>query len=613
MVVFPLIPWTGALNLKQNPTLAHPSQLVQADDVVYDFDGTRHKRGGQSHRNRLPIPAGLVDDLMVQAPPGDWLVDSATHAVTHVSSTIWSCNFGGTGSTIFRRHSTREDLVTPLTMRVRLLFNATFSATTFFELAADTGEALAKRLAIRWANDGIYILTAGTDGAPTYTRISSANGAFNDFSLPAFGLELYDTVKYHTWRIDLSAANVVTIYIDEGLIFTSNAITNTASSGDDRVRMIWTASGGGTSTVNVDSVVVGDGRESVVTHLFDFPRPGTARRTVHRLVAVAHERVVVDPGNHVFSDPVLDNLDSPPNTLFSFAAFNGRLLIARTGMKDLFRWDVSDVTATRLTGSPPQGSLLRVHQNRVWVSGDEANPSRLYWSGLLNDEVWTAESTGTFVDSGYLDVDPDDGGIVTAIGLSFHNTLPIYKTTGVFLLRGDDFDTFTLFPVVKFTLGGVSHQAIVNVLNDQYFVSGFGVHSLLTTQKFGDLETALLSNDIRERWNEEVNPDLLPYAWALNNERFDRYELLLPAGVGTLGRFPNRIYCLHYGLSDELHPVGRWSSKTLSGGSYITFVDEDGTQHGILGSLDGFANRQDERFHHDFPVYKATPGSQVLI
>jgi len=179
---------------------------------------------------------------------------------------------------------------------------------------------------------------------------------------------------------------------------------------------------------------------------------------------------------------------------------------------------------------------------------------------------------------------------------------------------GSDFLDFAMSEVTK-AIGGASHHTIQNVGNDQYFVSPYGVHSLLTTEKFGDYEDAFLSHDIRDLWNRGVNSDYLRFAWAVNNEPADRYELLLSLGVdvGTSGILPNRILCLHYGVRDELHPIGRWSVKKIRGGSSLSFTDEDGRRRGFVGGIDGFVNRQDELFKHDFPVYKATPGTQVEL
>lgn len=608
MAVFPLIPWTGGLNLKQNPTLADPSQLVQADDVVYDFDGTRHKRGGQQHRNRVPTLGGKLDDHMTQSPPGDW-ASSGALPLTLVSSTEWR---GTTSTPSISRTLTRTyspKFSAALTVRVKLKTTEILTSGAYLGFTVNPGSTgTVDQLAVRFSAEGVKLLTA----AATYSIISTSIGTFNEMALPLGGRELYETTQFHTWRFDLTAARTVLIYFDEILIFTSNALTNGASAKDGTASLVWVS--GDTIDALVDSFEVNSGgEESVITALFDFPRPGANRRTTHRLIAVSNGRVHVDHGSHVFSGPILDRQDgATAQTLFDFASFDGRLVIARTGDKVPMIWDVGGAQAEALEGSPPHISMLRVHSRRLFGAGDPRFPSRLYWSGLGNPEIWTTEFTGDFVDSGFTDIDKDDGGILTAISPSLHGDLILYKTTGVFRLRGTDFDNFSLDPIFKFVLGGVPHHAVTNVLNDQYFVTSYGVHSLLATQKYGDLEQALLSNDLRDDWNTYINPDLLQYAWAVNNERFDRYELLLPRGVGGLGRYPNRIFCLHYGLTDELHPSGRWSMKLIQGGSMIPFLDEDGSQHIFIGGMTGFVNRQDERFHHDFPSHKAT-GTQVSV
>jgi hypothetical protein len=141
------------------------------------------------------------------------------------------------------------------------------------------------------------------------------------------------------------------------------------------------------------------------------------------------------------------------------------------------------------------------------------------------------------------------------------------------------------------------------------------VHSLLTTQKFGDYEESFLSHDIRNIWNQSVNPDYLRFAWGINNEPLDRYELLVSVGVDidTTGVLPNRVLALHYGVRDELHPIGRWSVKKIRGGSASMFTDENGRRRAFVGGIDGFVNRQDEHYQHDFPVHLASASTSVAV
>lgn len=143
-------------------------------------------------------------------------------------------------------------------------------------------------------------------------------------------------------------------------------------------------------------------------------------------------------------------------------------------------------------------------------------------------------------------------------------------------------------------------------MNDQYFVSDIGVHSLITTQKFGDLESAFLSRDVRDYWRAQIDTASLRYCWAVNNEPLDRYEVLVPTGVLADGMTPNRILTLHYGLTSENFPAGLWSIKKISGHSMAMLrLPGDGFSRNYVGSASGFLNRQDQNDHFDFPVATA--------
>jgi hypothetical protein len=450
-----------------------------------------------------------------------------------------------------------------------------------------------------------------------FTLISSSSGMMEDWNLTLSGQELYDTTAFHTWKFEMTADPRIKIYFDEILIFTSNVITTLGEAGTNAsVVLRWNS--GSRIDVAIDDISVGLGEESTVMGLFDFPRvaDGLVAPTAHRMVAVVNSRVYIDTGDHNFR-LIADNYDelvnSNPRLAVDCVPFMGKLIIARENQPGLLVWDSTAERAVLIPNSPP-GSILRVHQNRLWVLGDKNHPSRLYWSGLLNETVWTTENAGDFADSGFEDIDPEDGGIGIGLGPSFHGQLIVYKTTGIYRILGSSQLDFRMEEITK-ALGCASHHSIQNVGNDQYFVSPHGVHSLLTTQKFGDYEESFLSHDLRNLWNESVNPDYLRFAWGLNNEPQDRYELLLSVkiDVDTTGVLPNRVFALHYGVRDELHPMGRWSIKKIRGGSAAMYTDEDGRRHAFVGGWDGFVNRQDELYRHDFPVHLASASTSVAV
>ena len=68
-----------------------------------------------------------------------------------------------------------------------------------------------------------------------------------------------------------------------------------------------------------------------------------------------------------------------------------------------------------------------VHHNRLWVVGDPDNPSRLWISGVNDDEDWG--SSGYQLGS-YIDIDPFEDAKITGIGLYFDSVI-LFKNGAV--------------------------------------------------------------------------------------------------------------------------------------------------------------------------------------
>lgn len=187
-----------------------------------------------------------------------------------------------------------------------------------------------------------------------------------------------------------------------------------------------------------------------------------------------------------------------------YEVFNDDLIIAVTctnaGGLGPLKWNNQEVgnTYKPLGGTPPALKFIRTHQGRVWGAGDPARPDRLHFSGPGNHEEWNGDG-----DSGAIDVDPGDGDPtgITAIFPSFKGRLIIAKKNRLYQVEGQTPDDYRITPISK-GIGCVSHNACVAVdLDDIYFLSDRGFHSLTVTEKYGDFEGAYLSNDIQTTFN----------------------------------------------------------------------------------------------------------------
>lgn len=190
-----------------------------------------------------------------------------------------------------------------------------------------------------------------------------------------------------------------------------------------------------------------------------------------------------------------------PTTLtrICFEVFNDDLIMAitdsNTGGRRPLKWDGQAGTEyAELGGTPPQVKYVRKHQGRVWAAGDPARPDRIYFTTPGNAEEWNGVG-----DSGAMDIDPGDGDSsgITAIFPSFRGQLFVAKANALYKIVGDEPNSYKI-EMVTAGLGCNSHNSAVAIdMDDIYFQSERGFHSLVLTEKYGDFEGAFLSSTVQ--------------------------------------------------------------------------------------------------------------------
>lgn len=185
----------------------------------------------------------------------------------------------------------------------------------------------------------------------------------------------------------------------------------------------------------------------------------------------------------------------------AFEVFNDDLVMAfecgnNTGPK---KWNNQTGTEyAELGGSPPAMKFIRTHQGRLWGAGVPSNPDRLYFSSPGNHEEWNGAG-----DSGAIDIDPGDGDHdgITAIFPSFKGQLIVAKGSRLYRIEGNTPEDYRVIPISK-GIGCISHNAVIAVdMDDIYFISHRGIHSLQVTEKYGDFEAMYLTSDIQSEFN----------------------------------------------------------------------------------------------------------------
>lgn len=186
-----------------------------------------------------------------------------------------------------------------------------------------------------------------------------------------------------------------------------------------------------------------------------------------------------------------------------FEVFNDDLVMAvtdsATAGRAPLKWNNQTGTEYEpLGGTPPNVKFIRRHQGRLWAAGDPSRPDRIYFSSPGNHEEWNGIG-----DSGAMDIDPGDGDVsgITAIFPSFRGALFVAKQNALYKITGSTPLDYKIEPVT-YGLGCNSHNSAIAVdMDDIYFQSERGFHSLVLTEKFGDFEGAFLSADVQGDFN----------------------------------------------------------------------------------------------------------------
>jgi hypothetical protein len=190
------------------------------------------------------------------------------------------------------------------------------------------------------------------------------------------------------------------------------------------------------------------------------------------------------------------------NGTFVLLSGTGTTTITYTASSMLTEGTTADTELTVGTFAP-FALFCREHQGRLFCN-DKTNLDRLHYSETEMHTVWNGIG-----DSGAIDIFPGDGDPsgLTGIAPTFKGDLFVGKRTKLYRLPAG-YDMATV-PVLKVSngIGFISHQGIVAVEQDDvYYVSDKGLHSLVSTQNYGDFSSAYLSKDIQrtiiEDWTQ---------------------------------------------------------------------------------------------------------------
>jgi hypothetical protein len=171
-------------------------------------------------------------------------------------------------------------------------------------------------------------------------------------------------------------------------------------------------------------------------------------------------------------------------------------------------------------------SLIIISNNRILVSGVNKGPtnsggfpSRIYFSSIVDPVASPFITWNTDATTGdWIDINPDDGGIITAFAKTSTLTL-VFKNNAMYRLNtiSKTVDSENIFNV-----GAVSQEAVTSCLGMVYFYSGNGIY-----QTDGTFPQNISRIGVQDFIDEIADP-LQVYSWN------DEYNVYFSIGDVTL-------------------------------------------------------------------------------
>jgi hypothetical protein len=120
-----------------------------------------------------------------------------------------------------------------------------------------------------------------------------------------------------------------------------------------------------------------------------------------------------------------------------------------------------------LASATAKGSCIAVFKNRVWIGGDPAQKSRLWFSNLGVGSVYTTASD-------FVDVREKDAKIITAFGSAQSGGLLVYKKNSAYRITDASTGAYT---TIDWDSGCVGEQAVVSLRGLTYTWGTNGIYA----------------------------------------------------------------------------------------------------------------------------------------
>lgn len=219
----------------------------------------------------------------------------------------------------------------------------------------------------------------------------------------------------------------------------------------------------------------------------------------------------------------------------------------------------------------PKGKYITAYKDSLFIYGDPANPSRLYYSGggdKIND--FTIGSGG-----GFIDVSKNDGQIGTGM-IVFKNSLLVFKEDSSYQFS---FTSTGLPQIVQVnpSVGCIAPRSIVAVENDVFFASRRGIFTVGNEPGFAFdvLRTNELSARVRSVYRE-IDPAYVQNVAAIYTSDGNKNLVIFsytPSGSTT------NMKAIVY----DRERLGWYKWSNINANCWTTFRGTDGINHYLYG------------------------------
>ena len=178
---------------------------------------------------------------------------------------------------------------------------------------------------------------------------------------------------------------------------------------------------------------------------------------------------------------------------FSRFNFGTPKVVLTDGVNPAATYDGTTYTQITHSDAPTDPKFSAVFQNHLFLAGDPAHPTKLFFSAPLAETDFTAGNGAGVINVGFP---------IVAIR-SFRNELFIFGSTNIKKLGGTALANFVLQTVTD-DLGCLATDSVIEIGGDLLFLSQDGLRPISGTAKIGDVNLETVSKDIQSIFTDIV-------------------------------------------------------------------------------------------------------------